>query len=81
MKMKNILFFFYKGKWFWEVCLVFFSNIWNFYYLMVLFDFNGDGVKEIVVMYGGNLIKDFNVWIKIYIVKKEICWFIKNKKN
>lgn len=40
---------------------MFFSNIWNFYYLMVLFDFNGDGVKEIVVMYGGNLIKDFNV--------------------
>lgn len=48
---------------------------------MVLFDFNGDGVKEIVVMYGGNLIKDFNVWIKIYIVKIEICWFIKYKKN
>lgn len=48
---------------------------------MALPDFNGDGVKEIAVMHGGNPTKDSNVRIKTYTVKIEICRSIKNKKK
>lgn len=81
MKMKNIFLFFYKGKRLWEARSAFFSNTWNFYHPMALPDFNGDGVKEIAVMHGGNPTKDSNVRIKTYTVKIEICRSIKNKKN
>lgn len=49
-----------NGKRLWEARSAFFSNTWNFYHPMALPDFNGDGVKEIAVMHGGNPTKDSN---------------------
>ncbi|XP_048762012.2 uncharacterized protein LOC125670712 [Ostrea edulis] len=47
-----------NGKHIWEATSPFFTKIWNFYQAMALPDFNGDGVKEILVMHGGNPNKD-----------------------
>ncbi|XP_061196183.1 uncharacterized protein LOC133204462 [Saccostrea echinata] len=43
-----------NGKHLWEASSPFFTKIWNFYQAMALPDFNGDGVKEILVMHGGD---------------------------
>lgn len=80
-KKEKDIFFFYKGKRIWEARSPFFSNTWNFYHPMALPDFNGDGVKEIAVMHGGNPTKDSNVRKKPYTAKMKIRRFIKNRKN
>ncbi|XP_062587303.1 protein FAM234A-like, partial [Saccostrea cucullata] len=43
-----------NGKHLWEASSPFFKKKWNFYQAMALPDFNGDGVKEILVMHGGD---------------------------
>lgn len=53
--------YFHEGKHIWEATSPFFTKIWNFYQAMALPDFNGDGVKEILVMHGGNPNKDATV--------------------
>jgi hypothetical protein len=47
-------YYFLEGKHIWESTSPFFTKTWNFYQAMALPDFNGDGVKEILVMHGGN---------------------------
>lgn len=56
------------GELFWMMDKMKFYDGWNIYSLVIVWDLDYDGVGEIVIVYGGDLVIFVEVWICIIVL-------------